>query len=204
MGGCDHRCPGRLNGGRQSPFALLYFFAIGHAAAFQARRRFEFTAVTGLLAFLAPLVYSSVSTNFAAIALVGAVLATLTTVVMHLSLERMRADRRRLELLITATAKLDASLDPEQTLRLIASTALPELAELCVVDLVDDEGTVVTSVAASVRPAALRPRRRDPPDPADRGPGQPSGLARAEQPALARAGRPGRLPDAAGCDRGGG
>jgi hypothetical protein len=104
------------------------------------------------LAFLTPLVYSSVSTNFAAIALVGAVLATLTTVVMHLALERMRADRRRLELLIKATGKLDASLDPRQTLRLIARTALPELAELCVVDLVDEEGTVVTSVAASVDP----------------------------------------------------
>ncbi len=144
-------------GGANSPFALLYFFAIGHAAAFQPRWRFEFTAGIGLLAFLLPLAYSSVSANFAAIALVGAVLATLTTIVMHLSLERMRADRRRLELLITATAKLDTSLDPEQTLRRIASTALPELAELCVVDLVDEEGTVTTSVAASVNPAlALR------------------------------------------------
>jgi serine phosphatase RsbU (regulator of sigma subunit) len=139
-------------GGASSPFALLYFFAVGHAAAFQRRRRFQLTAVAGLLAFLAPLAYSSVSTNFAAIALVGAVLAGLTTLVMHLALERMRADRRRLELLITATAKLDASLDPEQTLRLIAATALPELAELCVVDLLDEEGAVLTSVAASLDP----------------------------------------------------
>ena len=140
-------------GGANSPFALLYFFAIGHAAAFQPRWRFELTAVFGLLAFLLPLVYSDVSTNFAAIALVGAVLATLTTIVMHLALERMRADRRRLELLITATAKLDTSLDPQQTLRRIAGTALPELAELCVVDLVDEEGTVTTTVAASVDPS---------------------------------------------------
>ena len=140
-------------GGANSPFALLYFFAIGHAAAFQPRWRFELTAGIGLLAFLLPLVYSEVSTNFAAIALVGAVLATLTTAVMHMALERMRADRRRLELLITATAKLDSSLDPQQTLRRIAGTALPELAELCVVDLVDEEGTVTLSVAASVDPA---------------------------------------------------
>ena len=61
-------------GGASSPFALLYFFAIGHAAAFQPRWRFELTAAVGLLAFLAPLVYSTVSPNFAAIALVGAVL----------------------------------------------------------------------------------------------------------------------------------
>ena len=144
-------------GGANSPFALLYFFAIGHAAAFQPRWRFELTAGIGLIAFLLPLVYSDVSTNFGAIALVGAVLATLTTIVMHLALERMRADRRRLELLITATAKLDTSLDPQQTLRRIAGTALPELAELCVVDLVDEEGTVTMSVAASVDPA-LAPR----------------------------------------------
>jgi Stage II sporulation protein E (SpoIIE)/GAF domain len=140
-------------GGANSPFALLYFFAIGHAAAFQPPRRFELTAAAGLLAFLAPLVYSTVSTNFGAIALVGAVLATLTAAVLHLALERMRADRRGLELLITATAKLDTSLDPQQTLRRIASTALPDLAELCVVDLLDEEGTVTTSVAASVDPA---------------------------------------------------
>lgn len=139
-------------GGANSPFALLYFFAIGHAAAFQPRWRFELTAVIGLLAFLLPLVYSDVATNFGAIALVGAVLATLTTIVMHLALERMRADRRRLELLIRATAKLDTSLDPQQTLRRIASTALGELAELCVVDLIDDEGTVTMTVAASVDP----------------------------------------------------
>ena len=52
----------------------------------------------------------------------------------------MRADRRRLELLIAATAKLDTSLEPQQTLRRIAAMALPELAELCVIDLVDEDG----------------------------------------------------------------
>ena len=144
-------------GGAGSPFALLYFFAIGHAAAFQPRRRFELTAAAGLLAFLAPLAYSTVSTNFGAIALVGAVLATLTTVVMHIALEGMRADRRRLELLIRATAKLDSSLDPEQTLRRIAATAVPEFAELCVVDLLEEDELLATTVAASLDPA-IAPR----------------------------------------------
>lgn len=143
-------------GGASSPFALLYFFAIGHAAAFQPRRRFEFVTLVGLIAFLAPVLYSDVSANFGAIACVGAVLAVLTSVVVHLALQRMRSDRRRLELLIAATAKLDTSLDPQQTLRRIAGMALPELAELCVVDLVDDDGTIVETAAASTDPAAAR------------------------------------------------
>src|SRR6185312_5846528 len=75
-------------GGAKSPFAMLYFFAIGHAAAFQPRRRFVFTSVLGLLAFLAPLAYEDVDTNFAAIACVGAVLAVLTTIAVHVALER--------------------------------------------------------------------------------------------------------------------
>ena len=153
-------------GGAESPFALLYFFAIGHAAAFQPRRRFILTSIVGLLAFLAPLAYESVDANFAAIACVGAVLALLTTGAVHVALERMRADRRRLELLLAATAKLDTSLDPEQTLRRIAAMALPELAELCVIDLVDEDGAITTTVAAAVesnvaaRVERMRPEER--------------------------------------------
>jgi hypothetical protein len=151
-------------GGAESPFALLYFFAIGHAAAFQPWRRFAITSVIGLLAFLAPLAYESVDANFAAIACVGAVLALLTTVAVHLALERMRADRRRLELLIAATAKLDTSLEPQQTLRRIAAMALPELAELCVIDLVDEDGTITTTVAAGVDPEVAERVEQMPPD----------------------------------------
>ncbi len=147
-------------GGATSPFALLYFFAIGHAAAFQPRGRFVFTAVAGLVAFLLPLVYSEVSTNFGAIACVGAVLAVLTTAVLHIALERMRADRRRLELLVRATARLDGSLDPQQTLSRIAETALPELAELCTIDLVDEDGSPTATVAAAVAPRAAEALER--------------------------------------------
>ena len=93
-------------------------------------------------------------------------LALLTTIAVHVALERMRADRRRLELLIAATAKLDTSLDPQQTLRRIAAMALPELAELCVIDLVDDDGAITTTVAAGVDPEVaervegMRPEER--------------------------------------------
>lgn len=137
-------------GGANSPFALIYFFAIGHAAAFQPRARFVSVSVAGLLAFLAPLVYSNVSTAFGAIVCVGAVLALLTIGVIHLALARMRDQRRRLEFLIAATARLDTSLDPQQTLRRIAATAVPELAELCVIDVLDPVGAVSATVADAV------------------------------------------------------
>jgi Stage II sporulation protein E (SpoIIE)/GAF domain len=141
------------SGGASSPFALLYFFALGHAAAFQPRGRFLLVAIATLLAFLSPLVYSHVSTGFGAFVFVGAVLAVLTTSVVHYALGRMREQRWRLEFLIAATAKLDSSLDPQQTLRKIARTAVPELAELCVIDLIDSDGSVTDTVAAAADPA---------------------------------------------------
>ena len=141
------------SGGASSPFALLYFFALGHAAAFQPRGRFLIVSLAALLAFLAPLAYSRVSTSFGAFVFVGAVLALLTTSVVHYALGRMREQRWRLEFLIAATAKLDSSLDPQQTLRKIARTAVPDLAELCVIDLVDTDGSITDTVAAAVDPA---------------------------------------------------
>jgi hypothetical protein len=141
------------SGGASSPFALLYFFALGHAAAFQPRGRFLIVTIATLLAFLTPLIYSHVSTSFGAFVCVGAVLALLTTSVVHYALGRMREQRWRLEFLIAATAKLDSSLDPQQTLRKIARTAVPELAKLCVIDLVDSDGSVTDTVAAAADPA---------------------------------------------------
>jgi serine phosphatase RsbU (regulator of sigma subunit) len=143
-------------GGASSPFGLIYLFAIGHAAAFQPRRRLLVVAAAGLVAFLAPLAYSNVSSTFGAFACVGVVLALLGSALVHLSLQRVRDQRWRLEFLIAATVNLDNSLDPQQTLRSIASTAVPELAELCVIDLIDAEGWITTTVAASVDPALAR------------------------------------------------
>ncbi len=140
-------------GGASSPFGLIYFFALGHAAAFQPRGRLLLVSVAALLAFLAPLAYEEVSTTFGAVACVGIVLALLTAGVIHLALDRMREQRRRLEFLIGATAKLDSSLDPAETIRKIAGTAVPELAELCVIDLLDRRGTIGGTVAAAVDPS---------------------------------------------------
>jgi hypothetical protein len=155
-------------GGASSPFALLYFFAVGHAAAYQPRTPFLIVCAAGLVFFLAPLVYSNVETAFIAVACVGVVLALLTTAAIHIAVERMRTQRRRLEFLIAATAKLDTSLDPQQTLRRVAGTALPELAELCVIDLLEEDGTIATAVAAALNPALASKVERlhveDPPD----------------------------------------
>jgi serine phosphatase RsbU (regulator of sigma subunit) len=155
-------------GAATSPFALIYFFALGHAAAFQPRGRFLVVALAATLGFLAPLAYSHVSANFGAIVVLGAVLALMTTWLVHYALERIRDQRWRLEFLIAATAKLDTSLDPRQTLRRIAGTALPTLADVCVVDLVDGDGSITTTVAAAVDPVQaqeIEAMRRDaPPD----------------------------------------
>ena len=136
-------------GGASSPFALLYFFAIGHAAAFQPRNRFVLVCLAGLVAFLLPLLYSEVSTAFAAVACLGIVLAVLAAGVVHFALNRMREQRGRLDLLIAATASLDSSLDPAQTLRRIADTAVPELADLCVIYLIKGGSIASTVVVAS-------------------------------------------------------
>ncbi|HEX3512142.1 MAG TPA: GAF domain-containing SpoIIE family protein phosphatase [Solirubrobacteraceae bacterium] len=143
-------------GGATSPFSLLYFFALGHAAAFQPRGRFLWVCGAVLLAFLTPVTYAHISATFGAFACVGAVLALLTCGAIHLALVRMRLQRRGLEFLITATAMLDTSLDPQQTLRRIAATAVPELAVLCVIDVLGSEGSIATTVADAVEPALAR------------------------------------------------
>jgi serine phosphatase RsbU (regulator of sigma subunit) len=98
-------------GGAHSPFALIYFFAIGHAAAFQPRAGVALVIGASLVAFLAPLAYSDVPAVFGAIACVGAVLALLGGGVVHLALSRARDQHRLLESLITT---LRRSLMPAQ------------------------------------------------------------------------------------------
>jgi serine phosphatase RsbU (regulator of sigma subunit) len=156
-------------GGASSPFALIYLFAIGHAAGFQPRGRYIVVSVTSLVAFLLPLTYENVPETFGAVALVGIVLAVMTTGVIHLALNSVREHRRRLKFLIDATASFDTSLDPAEALRNLARAAVPELAELCVIDLLDRNGAIATTVAAAVDPDVAigveSLRRRVPLDP---------------------------------------
>jgi PAS domain S-box-containing protein len=80
-----------------------------------------------------------------------------------------RRRRRAQEFLVAASRTLDASLDPTETARTIVATAVPELAELCVIDLVRDDGRLGDSIVAAADPAAgaklERIRRETPLDP---------------------------------------
>lgn len=77
--------------------------------------------------------------------------------------------RRAQEFLIAATRGLDASLDFDRTARTIVETAVPELAEFCVLDFVRRDGWVGDSVVGARDPAAAelleRIRRHTPLDP---------------------------------------
>jgi GAF domain-containing protein len=140
--------------GSASPFALIYMFAIGHAAAFQQRGRLYTVALASLVAFLSPLVYEeAVSTQFAAVACMGIVLALLTSAAVHFALSRIREQRRRLQILSQASGSLDRSLDPAETLRAISRMAVPELVPVCVVDVLDGTGSIGSTVAAAADPA---------------------------------------------------
>ncbi len=60
------------------------------------------------------------------------------------------------DLLIAASAAFDASLDPLQTMHTVTATAVPQLADLCVIDLVREDGTIGDSVAAAVEERLTR------------------------------------------------
>ncbi len=82
--------------------------------------------------------------------------------------EEMRR-RRAQEFLVAATRGLDASLDFDRTARSIVETAVPELAEVCVLDFIRRDGWIGDSVVGAANPAAGRVleeiRRRTPLDP---------------------------------------
>jgi PAS domain S-box-containing protein len=80
-----------------------------------------------------------------------------------------RRQGRAREFLIAATRDLDASLDPIETARNIVAKAVPDLAEVCVIDFIRDDGRIGDSVAASAIPGAAARleeiRRESPLDP---------------------------------------
>jgi PAS domain S-box-containing protein len=61
----------------------------------------------------------------------------------------VRADRRAAELLIEAGAVLASSLDLATTMRQVAELTVPSLADICVIDLLGDDGIEGAAVAAS-------------------------------------------------------
>jgi PAS domain S-box-containing protein len=90
-----------------------------------------------------------------------------SVVARDITAERRR--RRAQEFLVAATRALDASLDPSRTARTIVSTAVPAVAELCVIDFVRRDGWIGDSVVAGADPAAAKRleeiRRATPLDP---------------------------------------
>ena len=73
-----------------------------------------------------------------------------SVIARDITAERRR--RRAQEFLVAASRTLDASLDPTETARTIVATAVPELAELCVIDFVRDDGRLGDSIVAGGRP----------------------------------------------------
>jgi PAS domain S-box-containing protein len=65
-----------------------------------------------------------------------------------------RRRRRAQDFLVAASRDLDASLDLAETARTIVATAVPELAELCVIDFVREDGRLGDSIVAGADPAA--------------------------------------------------
>jgi PAS domain S-box-containing protein len=77
--------------------------------------------------------------------------------------------RRAQEFLVGASRTLDRSLDPAETARTIVATAVPELADICVIDSVREDGWLGDSVVAGADPEAAarleRVRAESPLDP---------------------------------------
>ncbi len=80
-----------------------------------------------------------------------------------------KRSQRAQESLIAATRGLDASLDFNRTARTIVDTAVPGLAEVCVLDFIRRDGWIGDSVVGAANPAAgsrlEEIRRRTPLDP---------------------------------------
>jgi PAS domain S-box-containing protein len=78
------------------------------------------------------------------------------------------------EFLLAASRLLDTSLDPDRTARTIVATAVPALAELCVIDFLREDGWLGDSVVAGADPGTATRleeiRRASPLDPAGQHP----------------------------------
>ncbi len=94
--------------------------------------------------------------------------------------------QQRMAFLAQAGLVLDRSLDYDETLRDLTELTVPELAQLTVVDLLDDDGFVRSAVAAAVEPRrarAVESMRRS--HPLGRGAPHPvAGVLRTAQPVL--------------------
>ncbi len=70
---------------------------------------------------------------------------------VHLGWRERRRTSQARDVLAAAGAVFDSSLDPRQTMRTIARTAVPSLADLCAIDLLRDDGEIGETVVAATR-----------------------------------------------------
>jgi serine phosphatase RsbU (regulator of sigma subunit) len=77
-------------------------------------------------------------------------------IALHREIAALRRAAEAKDLLASASAAFDTSLDPLQTMRTIARTAVPRLADLCVIDLVREDGAVGDSVVAAAEERVVR------------------------------------------------
>lgn len=68
---------------------------------------------------------------------------------------RRRPDQAS-ELLAAAGGVFDRSLDPRQTMQAVAETAVPRLADMCVIDLLGEDATIANTVAVAIQAEAAR------------------------------------------------
>ena len=111
----------------------------------------------------------------------GGGLSGASVIARDITFQRRRRQER--EFLIAATRDLDASLDPTETARNIVDKAVPELAEVCIIDFIREDGRIGDSVAASSIPGAAERLERDPPRRAARPGRRPPGGAGAARAA---------------------
>jgi PAS domain S-box-containing protein len=138
---------------------LIPLLVIGPMLA-AASARTQATAIVALLAVAAAVPLGAADDIFGssrhtiAIAAVAAV-GLMATVAAAL-LQRERRARRRSELLGRSGKLLEAEQDPRAMLDAIASLAVPELADVCVVDLAGDDGRLHRAATAADESAAAR------------------------------------------------
>jgi PAS domain S-box-containing protein len=82
---------------------------------------------------------------------------------------RRKQEEERQRFLAQASAALDTSLDPGETLQTIANLAVPVMADLCVIDLMEEDGALHGVAVAGVDPGVgerlIELRQRFPIDP---------------------------------------
>jgi len=64
--------------------------------------------------------------------------------------------RRRDAFLAEATSALASSLDYHETLKIVANVAVPEIADWCAIDLLNDDGAFTRAAAAHVNPEKVK------------------------------------------------